>query len=434
MHSLPSWRVHNGAITHSSGGFFTVEGRCADTALNPSTLGAQPVFHQPEDGLLCLAIAIFGATPFALVQFVPEPGLPGGVGIGPTIQATASNMRRAHGGAPPPMVDQLAAATQTAVCDALLSDRRGWFAGKRNRHLIVTVAPLALRPGNDRFRWVPLSDLRELVHLPLTINAQLRSVLACLSQSQWDSAFWNSLDRHHPIGGVPTGAAATTPPANALAGPRYDTAVHTVPIGRIPQWTLGHSLTCDDANRYSIVGAFCSAPDREVAAWDQPLARAAWPGLVCLVTAAGAQRQYLVRDEVDICGPTTRLTYPTAMETRPTDLKGRGLSQLRDLGSLDASIVHLSLQHEEGGRFWDDTEVHAIIEVPQVFEAPLGTEWIDDRELETRITSGRAASELRSIAALRHRGCHAGRTAPLEDLIGQLGHDQGIVEVGQVIS
>lgn len=376
----------------------------------------QPVFDQPEVGVLCLFVTRDQARPAALVQFVAEPGLPGAVGVGPSIQATASNLSRAHGGALPPLVSYLDRPFARTV-DVRLRDRTSWFLNKFNRHLVVEVpSPKAIERPDSRFHWIDLEELFNAAGTSMLINAQLRSILACFAPGNPATAPARPSRRRNS-------AAATDESTGADSG-------RAIPLDAVPGWDYDEAIHSDGHSRYRIVGARCRATGREVTGWDQPFAEAAEPGVICLVRAdVDGEDRYLVHREIDAGAHGRGLLFPTACHTRPNDLPDRPRRQLERFSAL--TIERVSLQHEEGGRFLNDSEWHVLAGCDDPAATAGSGQWLTRADLHRAVLGGAASSELRSaIAALLNPlGPPSERSTGVDladDAVGRVRHLLGI--------
>ena len=102
------WRVdeETGDITHESGEFFKVQG--VRVSMSKEREVGEGGWDQPmvtqigfDGGLLGLLRKRIDGIPHYLIEAKAEPGNPDLVQISPTLQATFSNLKRAHGGKRP---------------------------------------------------------------------------------------------------------------------------------------------------------------------------------------------------------------------------------------------------------------------------------------------------------------------------------------------
>lgn len=183
------WSVEadTGAICHSSGEFFRVEGyRISGTASREVRVGwDQPFLTQNgfDGGILGLLRKRFDGVPHYLIEAKEEPGNYNIVQISTTVQATFSNLKRAHKG------------NQThyshlflnpenyyvkIIMDKWTSEDGGRLFNKRNRSMLVELDESTELPlVSDRFKWVSLYQLKTLVtEENAIISPHIRGILS----------------------------------------------------------------------------------------------------------------------------------------------------------------------------------------------------------------------------------------------------------------
>ena len=143
----------------------------------------QPIFTQPEGGVLGLFAR---ETPDRGVEFLlhakAEPGNIGILQLGPTIQSTWSNIRRAHAGKPPPMVDALTAGSGVRIVyRASHNEEGGRFWRKSNVNIIAFVDDeRVIENDMTMFCWASLSQIKELALMDNVLNPFVKTILAPL--------------------------------------------------------------------------------------------------------------------------------------------------------------------------------------------------------------------------------------------------------------
>lgn len=183
------WSVKEGRIVHSSGEFFRVEGyRITGTKSREVDSGwDQPFLIQEgfDGGILGLVRQRFDGIPHYLIEAKEEPGNYNIVQISPTVQATFSNLKRAHKG------------RQTSYSGIFLNPEKhpvkvifnqwtsedgGRLFNKRNRSMLVEYDEnTELELVSDRFKWVSLYQLKKLIKEQDAIVApHIRGILAGL--------------------------------------------------------------------------------------------------------------------------------------------------------------------------------------------------------------------------------------------------------------
>lgn len=183
------WSIdpQTGSLVHSSGEFFRVDGiRISASPTREVEQGwDQPILTQVgyDGGILGLLRKRFDGVPHYLVEAKAEPGNYNIVQITSTIQATFSNLKRAHLGKGTPYAEYFMEPEKnggTVIIDQWMSEDGGRLFNKRNKTMLVEIAENQNLPLiSDRYRWVSLYQIKELLRTEDAIVApHLRGVLA----------------------------------------------------------------------------------------------------------------------------------------------------------------------------------------------------------------------------------------------------------------
>ena len=178
-------RDAGGSIRHKSGQFFGIEGVRIESGsgLREVKSWDQPIFTQLDGGLLGLfARESEGKGVQFLLRANAEPGNIGILQLGPTIQSTMSNIRRAHAGKSPPMVDALNAGTGLRIVyRASHNEEGGRFWQKSNINVIAFVDDESvIEKDLTMFCWASLSQIKELALMDNVLNPFVKTILAPL--------------------------------------------------------------------------------------------------------------------------------------------------------------------------------------------------------------------------------------------------------------
>lgn len=184
------WSVNpdSGWVEHASGDFFMVQGlRVSQTDSREVGRGGwdQPILTQVgyDGGLLGILRQSIAGIPHYLVEAKAEPGNPDRVQISPTLQATFSNLKRAHGGRKPNFAEYFESPQDmdgVVLFDQWMSEDGGRLHRKRNRGMLVQVPEgvgIELPPG---FRWVSLFQLKQLIKENSWVNPHIRGIISHL--------------------------------------------------------------------------------------------------------------------------------------------------------------------------------------------------------------------------------------------------------------
>jgi dTDP-4-dehydro-6-deoxy-alpha-D-glucopyranose 2,3-dehydratase len=140
----------------------------------------QPIYTQPEGGILAMvARETAGKGVEFLLQAKVEPGNIGVLQFCPTIQSTWSNIRRAHPGRRPPMVEVLTAeAGVRIVYRAEHNEEGGRFWRKSNENIVAFLDDeRAIETDLTMFCWASLSQIRELALMDNLLSPFVKTIL-----------------------------------------------------------------------------------------------------------------------------------------------------------------------------------------------------------------------------------------------------------------
>ena len=174
-------RDEQGNLRHRSGQFFGIEGaRVEGGDVREVTSWDQPILTQLDGGLLgILARETLGNGVEFLLQAIAECGNIAAFQLGPTIQSTWSNARRAHTGRRPPMLEVFTAdAGIRIVYRANHNEEGGRFWKKSNQNVVAFLDDERVIETNMKmFHWASLSQIRELALIDDVINPFVKTIL-----------------------------------------------------------------------------------------------------------------------------------------------------------------------------------------------------------------------------------------------------------------
>ncbi|MGV2840940.1 NDP-hexose 2,3-dehydratase family protein [Vibrio cyclitrophicus] len=181
------WHLHpeTGALVHKTGEFFRVEGIRITSSINREVSSGweQPILTQVgfDGGILGLIRKRRNGLPHYLVEAKSEPGNPGIVQISTTVQATFSNLKRAHGGTQTLFSEYFLNPIEngaTVIFERWMSEDGGRLFNKRNKSMIVEIEH-ELDFDNSRFKWVTMNELIRLIRSTDAIVApHVRGILS----------------------------------------------------------------------------------------------------------------------------------------------------------------------------------------------------------------------------------------------------------------
>jgi dTDP-4-dehydro-6-deoxy-alpha-D-glucopyranose 2,3-dehydratase len=174
-------RDAGGSVRHKSGQFFGVEGvRVESGDLREVASWDQPIYTQPEGGILALLTRESATSGIEfLLHAKAEPGNIGVIQLSPTIQSTWSNIRRAHAGKRPPMVEVLTAeAGVRIVYRAEHNEEGGRFWRKSNENIIAFLDDeRVIETDMTMFCWTSPSQIKELALMDNVLSPFVKTIL-----------------------------------------------------------------------------------------------------------------------------------------------------------------------------------------------------------------------------------------------------------------
>lgn len=184
MQDVEQWHIDptTGAISHESGEFFKVIGlRVSEGNHREQQEWCQPIIHQSEMGILGILTTVRDGVRYFLLQGKCEPGNIHKVLISPTLQATVSNLKRAHGGSRPLFAEYFETPKPGSVIYATYqAEDGGRLYLKNNLNMLVEIDENEISeiPGN--YRWFTLSEIKILLNYENVINPHVRSIISPL--------------------------------------------------------------------------------------------------------------------------------------------------------------------------------------------------------------------------------------------------------------
>jgi oxidase EvaA len=176
-----------GNVHHDSGEFFSVHGIRID--LDSREVGAggwdQPILTQVgyDGGLLGILRQRFDGIPHYLIEAKAEPGNYERLQLSPTLQATFSNLKRAHEGSKPrfsEVFETPESIEAEVLYDQWMSEDGGRLHLKRNKGMLVQVKEGYVSELPEGFIWLSMWQIKELLHENAWVNPHIRGIIANL--------------------------------------------------------------------------------------------------------------------------------------------------------------------------------------------------------------------------------------------------------------
>ncbi len=186
INDLEKWNVNekSGNIHHDSDGFFEIIGIKASNTFDREVGKkgwTQPIIAKNPGGILGLLMKKFNGIPHYLLQAKAEPGNIGKLQLSPTLQATTSNLLKAHGGARPLFAEYFDNPKNAKIIYAKWqSEDGGRFYLKSNFNMIVEVDKDEKFEIPDYFIWVTLYQIKQLLKIENFVGPHVRGIISYL--------------------------------------------------------------------------------------------------------------------------------------------------------------------------------------------------------------------------------------------------------------
>ena len=183
------WEIdpETGNVEHSSGEFFSVHGLRVKIDSREVGKGGwdQPILTQVgyDGGILGLLKQRFSGIPHYLVEAKAEPGNYRKLQLSPTLQATFSNLKRAHEGNKPMFSEFFESPDEfgaSVLFSQWLSEDGGRLHYKRNKGMLVEVEEETITDFPDGFIWLSMWQIKELLKENSWINPHIRGIISHL--------------------------------------------------------------------------------------------------------------------------------------------------------------------------------------------------------------------------------------------------------------
>ena len=186
INELDKWNVdpNSGNIKHESGGFFEVIGVKASNTFDREVGKkgwTQPMIAKNPGGILGILMKKINGVPHYLLQAKAEPGNIGKLQLSPTLQATTSNLLKAHGGSKPLFAEYFDDENNPKIIYAKWqSEDGGRFHLKSNYNMIVEVNEDEELKIPDSFIWVTLYQIKQLMKIENFVGPHVRGIISYL--------------------------------------------------------------------------------------------------------------------------------------------------------------------------------------------------------------------------------------------------------------
>jgi len=387
-----------GLIKHQSGGFFSIEGiNVASNCLQEKW--QQPIINQSEVGYLGIITKEINGVLHFLLQAKIEPGNTNHVQLSPTLQATRSNYTRVHKGRIPLYLDYfINAKPEQVLVDQLQSEQGSRFLRKRNRNIIIKITEEI--KIHKQFIWLTLSQIKSLMQYDNIVNMDTRSVISCISfgkkikndieleTSLIDSRKIDFLKSSMSINSKSTIFQLISFLTNIKS--KCVLNIERVKLNCLDDWSIDEMKIFHNENKFfEVIAVDVQINNREVLNWSQPMIAPTHQGLCAfLVKKINGVIHFIVQGKIE-CGNLDIVEFAPTVQLLTRNYKTIQQSQVLFLQEVletkKSNIIFDTLQSEEGGRFYQDSNRYMMVMADNNLceELPDNYTWMTLNQLQT---------------------------------------------------
>ena len=179
------WKITKKNISHKSNKFFKVEALRVTTSYKREINKGwdQPILTETgfTGGILGLLRKKINGSPHYLINAKFEPGNYRMIQLCPTLQATFSNILKAHKGNSPRFLKYFINPKKNncnIIFNQWLSEEGGRFNNKRNLGMLVNHKLNEKINIDENFKWITLKQIKQLIFENAMVNPHLRSLVS----------------------------------------------------------------------------------------------------------------------------------------------------------------------------------------------------------------------------------------------------------------
>jgi len=183
---LQKWNIQEetGNLFHDSKGFFEIIGVKVSNTFDREVGKegwTQPMIAKNPGGILGILMKKINGVPHYLLQAKAEPGNIGKLQLSPTLQATTSNLLKAHGGKRPLFAEHFNESNNLKIIYAKWqSEDGGRFHLKSNYNMIVEIKEDEKLDIPDYFIWITLYQIKQLLKIENFVGPHVRGIISYL--------------------------------------------------------------------------------------------------------------------------------------------------------------------------------------------------------------------------------------------------------------
>lgn len=379
--NLINWNFKNGALRHTSGKFFSIDGIRVTTNYGEVREWEQPIINQPEIGYLGFITQKINGILHFLMQAKIEPGNINYVQLSPTLQATKSNYSQVHKGNAPAYLGYFKNVKKEQVLiDQLQSEQGARFLKKRNRNIIIKVdEEIELL---DNFIWLTLAQVKELMKIDNIVNMDTRTVISGIPLvdayldnfkiiESFASVSWNNFNRGL-LASCSNDAVSINSVEDIIQFMTFhkcdlELMVQRVPLDSMRDWIITEkNIHHKDHKYFEIIATDIKIGNREVVNWSQPMVKPVQEG-ICAFVCKNIQGvlHFIVQAKLE-CGNFDIIELAPTVQCLTDNYRNENsveaLPYLKYvLNAKPENIIFNTYQSEEGGRFFKEQNRSMII-------------------------------------------------------------------------
>ena len=183
---LEKWNIDEktGNLSHNSKGFFEIIGIKVSNTFDREVGKegwTQPMIAKNPGGILGILMKKINGIPHYLLQAKAEPGNIGKLQLSPTLQATTSNLLKAHGGKQPLFAEYFDESNNPKIIYAKWqSEDGGRFHLKSNYNMIIEIDENKELDIPDYFIWITLYQIKQLLKIENFVGPHVRAIISYL--------------------------------------------------------------------------------------------------------------------------------------------------------------------------------------------------------------------------------------------------------------
>ena len=181
---LKDWYVDGKTknIFHKSREFFSVIGvKVSNTSKREVRGWTQPMIHQKEGGILGILCKKINGVRHYLLHAKAEPGNIHKLQLSPTLQATYSNLKKAHGGKKPKFAEYFENPKKGRIIySRSFAEDGGRFYLKVNSNMLVEIKENEEIAVPEDYIWLTMYQIKQLLKHDNLINPHVRSIISYL--------------------------------------------------------------------------------------------------------------------------------------------------------------------------------------------------------------------------------------------------------------